>query len=611
VAAAALLLALSASPAQAAERILSFESDIVVHKDGSMTVTETILVKSERDRIRRGIYRDFPTRYDAPHGTVNVDFTVIRAQRNGQTEPYHTEGLANGERVYIGDKNRILPPGEYRYTLRYRTDRQLGFFDHHDELYWNVTGNGWVFPIDRARARVTLPEGAVPRRNALEAYTGRQGERGRDYRAGLDADGAAVFETTRGLRPNEGLTIVVSWPPGLVKRPTRADEFRYFLRDHAGVLFAAVGLLLVLTYYLLTWLRVGRDPESGVVVPRFEAPDGLSPAAVRYIRRMGYDPRAFAAAVINMAVKGFIEIEDHDGDYTLTRKSGTGAGDALSRGEHAIIGHLFGDRDTAVLEKKNHASIRRAINAHKRWLRNEYHKVYFRTNGWLLLPGIALSVIVLLIAGAGFANSPEFVFLSVWLTGWTFSVFMLIRQGQKFMAIVFGAFEIVAIVAFIGLASWTFTAILLLLIGLNVLFYYLIKAPTDAGRRLLDEIEGLKTYMEVAEKDRLNLLNPPEYTPRHFEALLPYALALGVDQQWSENFAAHLTAHGREETAYRPAWYRGRRWNDFSAAGFSSSLGSSLSRAISSSSTAPGSSSGGGGGGSSGGGGGGGGGGGW
>jgi len=600
-----LLLACFMPRAQADERILSFFSDISVQRDGSMIVTESISVESERRRIKRGIYRDFPTRYETSFGKVNVEFDVLAVKRGGRPEPYHIEDLANGKRVYIGDRNRILPPGQYHYTIQYFTDRQLGFFEGRDELYWNATGNGWAFPIESAKARVMLPAGITVRESDLEAYTGYQGERGKDYRARVTAEGAAVFETTRPLRPEAGLTIVVSWPAGVIERPTRAQQAGYFIRDYAAVLFAAAGTLLVLGYYLMAWLRVGRDPEAGVVIPRFEPPTGLSPAAVRYIRRMGYDSRAFASAVINMAVKGFLGIDDNDDEYTLSRVSG-GASSGLSRGERRIIDKLFGQHEAVALKKSNHASIRSAIKAHKHWLRNEYHKVYFNTNGWMLLPGVGLSVLVLLVAGFSvFPQPAEFLFLSVWLAGWTFTIFMLIRQGQKFMAVVFTVFELGAIAAFIGLGSYEFVALLFLLIVVNAVFYYLVKAPTDAGRKLMDEIEGLKMYMEIAEKDRLNLLNPPEYTPRHFEALLPYALALGVDQQWSEQFSEHLARHGRDRS-YQPSWYRGRRWSELDTAGFSSSLGASLSSAISSSSTAPGSSSGSGGGGFSGGGGGGG-----
>ena len=147
-----------------------------------------------------------------------------------------------------------------------------------------------------------------------------------------------------------------------------------------------------------------------------------------------------------------------------------------------------------------------------------------------------------------------------------------------------------------------------LLIGL---FSWLLKAPTPHGRRLMDRIAGFRMYLEVAEKDDLNLRNPPERTPELFEKYLPYALALEVEQPWAEQFEDVLAAvrddGGR---TYQPRWYGGR-WDVRNPARMAGVVGGSLSSAISSASTPPGSSSGGGGGGFSGGGGGGGGGGGW
>jgi uncharacterized membrane protein len=154
--------------------------------------------------------------------------------------------------------------------------------------------------------------------------------------------------------------------------------------------------------------------------------------------------------------------------------------------------------------------------------------------------------------------------------------------------------------------------LLLSTIFLNFLFAWLLKAPTLPGRKIMDQLEGLRMYLSVAEKDRLNMINPPENTPELFEKMLPWALALDVEQQWCEQFADILNQTDGEWQGYQPLWYNSSR--GFSANSFGSALGNSLAATISSSATAPGSSSGfssGGGGGFSGGGGGGGGGGGW
>jgi uncharacterized membrane protein len=174
--------------------------------------------------------------------------------------------------------------------------------------------------------------------------------------------------------------------------------------------------------------------------------------------------------------------------------------------------------------------------------------------------------------------------------------------------------EIGGIVVFALATSFFVIIIMAIMVFINILFYRLMKAPTLAGRKILDKIEGFKMYLSTAEKERLNLLNPPERTPELFEKYLPYALALDVEQEWSEQFSDVLSRAYATTTGNAPRWYSGTSWHTLGVSGFTSNLGSSLTNAISSaaaSSSSPGSSSGGGGGGSSGGGGGGGGGGGW
>ena len=159
-----LLLAglLSFGSGHADERILSYHSDITIAADATMTVEESITVRAEGVNIRRGIYRDFPTDYtDALGNRYVVEFEVLGVSRDGRPEPWYTDKQSNGVRVYAGSANTFLTPGDYTYTIRYRTDRQIGYFDDHDELYWNVTGNGWDFAMDKVSATVSLP-GDIP-----------------------------------------------------------------------------------------------------------------------------------------------------------------------------------------------------------------------------------------------------------------------------------------------------------------------------------------------------------------------------------------------------------------------------------------------------------------
>ncbi|MGB0134034.1 DUF2207 domain-containing protein, partial [Dokdonella sp.] len=304
-----LLALLCSAGACAEERILEFHSDIAIAHDASMSVTETIRVRAEGNRIRRGIYRDFPTRYtDANGNRVHVVFEPLGVARDGKPEPWHAEALSNGVRVYFGDANVYLGRGEFTYTFRYRTARQLGHFESHDELYWNVTGNGWDFIIDRASATVSLPEQVDQSRITLEGYTGPQGSKAQDYATSVDAHGRAMIETTRALPPGNGLTLVESFPKGVIVVPDLEQKLRWFAADNRREAVLGLGLLLLTGFLGLQWWRVGRDPKGSVIIPEYDPPDNLSPAAVRYIRRMGYDDRCFAADIVELGVLGAVRI---------------------------------------------------------------------------------------------------------------------------------------------------------------------------------------------------------------------------------------------------------------------------------------------------------------
>lgn len=154
--------------------------------------------------------------------------------QDGKPESYHFEDLSNGIRIYIGRQDVFLKPGAYTYTIRYSTGRQLGFFKDHDELYWNVTGNGWSFPIDRATATVQLPGVAEDKILEVDAYTGFTGGKGKDFFASTRSPGTVLFQTKRPLKPGEGLTIVVTWPKGYVAEPTITEKAQSFITDNRG-----------------------------------------------------------------------------------------------------------------------------------------------------------------------------------------------------------------------------------------------------------------------------------------------------------------------------------------------------------------------------------------
>ena len=640
--------------ASASERILLFNSDITVETSGAMTVQETIRVNAEENQIKRGIYRDFPTVYKTASGrTVRTPFKVISVTRDNQPEPWHTENIDNGKRVYFGQADIFLPSGVYEYTFTYKTNRQIGFFEDFDELYWNVTGNDWAFPIDKATAIIRLPSTAAIQQNA--AYTGLKGETGKDFEV-RKSQNAIGFQTTRPLALGEGLTVAVGWQKGVILEPTWFDTLKSILTDYPaiGILWASFfGLLL---FYTIAWHIVGKDPVKPAIMPIFHPPEGISPAGCRYLLKMEKpDMTSVAAAIINLAVKGFWKIKRTVwilgiwSTYTLAKhtKDINGTEQTFSVEEIALQNLV--DTGDFTFAQSRWQSLRSAIDKFNTKLVAKFGTSYLTMNPLLTGIGIlaAIANVILFIVTiidtlsgkAIFAPLIVFVIVlsAILDTIQKKSIFPLVQllAGLAILIIIFCYQHFIAslvspeesLISLIlsGLSNyiysidWIFTGALSLpiigLITVQVLFSEWLKRPTELGQKLRAEIEGFKLYLGVTEKDRFNALNPPEKTPELFEKYLPYAIALDVGNEWGDQFANVLSSIDLNGETYNPRWYDGDDFSRLGARALTTGLGAGLSQAVSSNSSPPSSSgssgSGSSGGGSSGGGRGGGGGGGW
>jgi uncharacterized membrane protein YgcG len=268
-------------------------------------------------------------------------------------------------------------------------------------------------------------------------------------------------------------------------------------------------------------------------------------------------------------------------------------------------------------------------------LRTRLEKVYFLTNSRYLLPGLLMSLATVIRCGVAIQGVDKLLLfmLTLFVVPWSLACLALVRlaigawtnalsdphhaptaRKQAILGTVLCLPFLLGEVAALGLLGWLAStgvaAVLVLLVVINYVFHLLLKAPTMAGRALVDQIEGFRLYLTTTAQDRREVRSPRGNNPGQLEKFLPYAMALNVEKVWGEKFAAAITQSGRSaDSSYSPLWYSGPNWNPVTASTFLTSMGNSFSSAISSSTSAPGSSSGSHG--SSGGGGGGGGGGGW
>ena len=626
--AALVVLLVLLTPALGREEIRSFATAITLKADGSVDVTETIEVNAEGDQIRRGIFRTiFTTLTNPDRSRLRSSFHVVSVLRTGRPEPFARDNSADRVNLRIGDADVFLNSGVHRYTIRYTMTRMGRFFDDHDELFWNATGNYWDFPINRATATVRLPDGAVI--SKLVAYTGPPGSEAQAATATRNSDTIASFATTRVLQPGEGLSVAVAFPKGILVEPTGNQALIYWLSDHRDLLLPAFAVLIVLLYNYFAWDAVGRDPRKGTIIPLFHPPKGFSPALVHFIHRMGWKNSgwtAFTATIFDLGVKGLLHISQAGKTLTVTA-TGKAPADKLPSGE-SLLFNYFSSKGKLTINTSTGADIAKKRTEMMAAVQSENRQVYFNNNTGHVIAGAALSLALL--GALVFFGVLDLIWLIVAVVGGVFvglftSAFQQVWSGPRFSPFVIFVWVIIAAGnLFGGFTSWLNsgglnTAVLaaVSIVIIDVVFAILLRAPTAQGRRIMDQIEGFRMYLETAEKERLNMRGEPQMTVTRFESILPYAIALGVEKPWSQHFESELARNAVPDatgSTYRPGWYSGRDFSG-SSGGFSNAVtaaSSGMSAAMMSAQPASSSSSGfSSGGGGSGGGGGGGGGGGW
>ena len=622
-------------PGTAREEVRSYDSNIVLAVDGSVTVTETITVNAEGDEIRRGIYRDIPVvMAGSDGGKVRPGFEVTGVTRDGDQEMYRVERMGNFQRIWIGNPDYFLDYGVHTYIIRYTMSRMARAFEDHDELYWNVTGNYWIFPILSARATVTLPNGAII--SELAGYTGEVGSTEQAVAIKRTSNTTATFRASRALGAGEGMTIAVAFEKGIIAYPSGFAAFMQRISDLRETIIPVLAALLAVAYNALAWFRVGRDPEKGTIIPLFHAPKGFSPPLTHYIHKWGFGDMgwtALTAAIFDLGVKGLVTIDNSTGALSI-KVTGKQPEEPLSSSEKIIFSYLESKR-TTVIGKANGPELQKRRAEFTTAIETENRTLWFRNNTGYSVLGYALAIALL--GGMVFTEILD----PVWLIG-SVVIGILLATVARFATKGFAGASMlprliggvwVAIIGFnvFGFAIDSLTSIsinvasiaAISIVVVTIVFTVLMRAPTLQGRKVMDQIDGLKLYLDTAEKDRMNMTEAPPMTATRFERLLPYAIALGVEKPWSEHFEAELARHAVSDVSgstYSPAWYHsgsGRSvgssasnmTNAVSAAAASMTAAMVAAQPVQASSS--GFSSGGGGGGSSGGGGGGGGGGGW
>lgn len=540
------------------EKIYSFHSDIKVEKSGMILVKEVIQIYSSGDLFKRGITRSLPlSRRDIQNHRIRIDYTISNVLMNGLPVNFFTENEDGNLVIYVGDRDIFLEEGFYNYEIQYETSGQVGYFEEYDELSWNVNGLSDKI-MDRVSSVIHLPEGASI--ISTSCYTGKAGSKESNCTIEILDDGI-VKTTVTNVPPNEMLTVSVGFPKGVVDLPQGFQPKVFTWFDKNGlVVICTIFVLFLLIYYRVTWKKYGVDPPKPVVIPQFSAPDGLSPAAVGMLYKGYFLDDLITASIVNLSVKGYIKIEEvfekkglfgirKDRIYSLIRLKNDYSN--LPAEEFVILRDLFYSSDTLLLNGKYNKDVSALMRKYRDSLNKQFRPVLDEGLNikFHIVPWISFILFVTMIT---YFIKNDLLFFNI----------------NKYALIV--------------------TVPLLTI--LYVIYAIQIVKPGERKLHYKSNIEGLKMYLDIAEEKRMQFFNPPNVTPDKFEELLPYAIALDMEEVWGEKFEKTFLTALIQPEEYKPAWFNGTYVN---AALFSHTLSSTLSNTVNHAATPPSSGSGG------------------
>ncbi len=519
--------------AQRSLTIEQFTADLEVRENGDLRVMESLQVRFQGSW--NGIYRTIPVVYRTPRGfnyNLFLDLESVTDESGGELErEVSRDGSYRKVKIWVPDARDAVRT----VTLRYTVPNALKFFEEHDELYWNVTGTEWEMPIRSASALISLPSGATGLRGT--AYTGPYGATTGNASV-QELEQGFYIETTESLGFREGLTVVVGWDRGLVRRPGMVKKAGFFLR--ANWLFLLPILSLLLMFWI--WRRWGKDPERRSIAPAYEPPEGMAPAEVGTLVDNRPDPRDVTATLVDLAVRGFLRIEELEEDallglvdkrdYRFLRLRDPEEWWALKPHERELLQGIFGasgQEDSIRLSE-----LKNEFHTHLSEIRDQLYNGLTRAGYYRKRPDRVLGAFLVTGVVALGVGVPGFQLLA--------GTFMM-SSGSALVAAILTAIPIIA-------------------------FGVVMPARTQRGTRKLEEILGFQEFLDRVESDRFRRMIT---SPAMFEEYLPYAMALGVEERWARAFKDIYTEP--------PSWYVGRHPHSFHAGLFISDLTTMTSQA--------------------------------
>ena len=549
--------------------ITLFRADVMVLENGDLEVDEEISVNDAASFYKYGFRRVLPIsaedrwdpRFVGEHKQDNgIRVKVVEVTEDRKPVKYEQGSGYSYPQLSIGEQNAPFDSGRHHFVIRYLVYSALNLGGARDTLYWNSDGHGHEAPIQDAILSIRLPRGVPEERIEIEPrVAGRGVSNPRQPETSLDrldhGNGPIVYRATN-VGPRQSLSLAITWPSGYIQRPQLES-----LRRDGWVFSAPAGLFL---YYLMAWLWIGSEPKPGTIIARYDPPDGMSPAAVRYIASGTTDGRSFAAVIAQLAVRGCLRVESVDGKYKLSRLMSDGANESeLASEEKRTLALLFEDGPvielSGAMDQRNTAQNGRYVyHIHEELTQRLGGKYFTRHAGFIVLGVLATFAIALPLAVTAHGRDASTAFFfTVWVLFCGLIIGMMVelslasalksavKTGMGWTKLlpataavaVFAGAIVLLLKNLASGVSLSFSLMVVAFLLTNLGWAPRLKRKSPLGRQVTDEIAGFRQFLEKVDQDKLDRLSPAPDVPKDLDHLLPYAIALEVKEAWGDRLA--------------------------------------------------------------------------
>jgi len=497
------------------EKIDNYNILMRVEKNGDLFVSERIDYNFGQLQ-RHGIYRDIPLTLTHDKKKSKLKITDIAVtDESGNLAPFTIDKTRQNLQIKIGDAD-VFITGKQSYIIDYLVKKPFVFMPGSDRLSWNAVGSFWKVPIENATVEIKVDSELNSALQNVDCYVGSWGST-----QPCNVTESGLLYKVSNLESYSGVTVDLDFKKGTIPPPTREEIFFAALKKWWGVIIP----ILVFIFLYRHWSRHGRDPKGrGTIITQFDAPDKISSAEVGVVLDERANNKDIWSSLIDLAIRGYLKITrlEKNGvlsseDYLLERKKGIEG--LQNEFEILLLQSLFKKQTETpslqslkkVFQKKSQETVEELVESVK--LSDLKYK--FASD----LTSIKMSLYKEVVQKGYFPKNPETtkgIYLGIGIFALVITVFC---TGF------FISFDY--IVLFISLI---FSCCLILI------FSPLMSRRTPKGVLAKEHILGLKSYLNVAEKDRINFHNAPEKNPATFEKYLPFAMALGVEKEWAKQF---------------------------------------------------------------------------